>query len=241
MGAPCPIVYEDNHLLVVEKPPMIPVQADVSGDEDLLSALKSYIGEKYQKPGAVYLGLVHRLDRPAGGLMVFARTGKAAARLSEQVRTHTLRRRYLAAGCGIVAPPEGEMTDFLVKDSRLNTSRTAAPGTPDAKPARLNYRVVAQANGLSLVLVQLETGRSHQIRVQFSSRGWPLWGDQRYNPAAVAGQPLALWSCELSLLHPTLKAPMQFRALPPQGAQGFLPFAAMLDERVVWGYNGTHS
>lgn len=237
MQAPCIIVYEDNHLLVVQKPPMLPVQADASGDQDLLSALKNYIGEKYQKPGAVYLGLVHRLDRPAGGLMVFARTSKAAARLSEQVRTHSLKRRYLAVVCGNVMPQQGQMEDWLLKDSRENTSRAVPEGTPGAKPARLNYRVVAQNQGLSLVNVQLQTGRSHQIRVQFSTRGWPLWGDQRYNPAAMAGQPLALFSCQLSLMHPTTKQQMNFTALPPQDAQGFFPFIPMLDDAALCGYN----
>ncbi len=144
------VLYEDNHLLVVEKPANVPVQADASGDEDLLTACKGYIKEKYQKPGEVYLGLVHRLDRPVGGVMVFARTSKAAARLTEQFSAHRARKRYAAIVEG-EAPAEGRLTDFLLKNEATNTTAVVAVGTPGAKQAKLSFRTLAREKGLSLL------------------------------------------------------------------------------------------
>ena len=144
------VLYEDNHLLVVCKPPNVPVQADASGDEDLLTALKAYLKRKYGKPGEVYLGLVHRLDRPVGGAMVFARTSKAAARLTDQVRTRQMGRTYLAVVRGD-PPGSGALRDFLLKDERTNTSRAVPEGTPGAKEARLTYRVLARREGRSIL------------------------------------------------------------------------------------------
>ena len=208
------VLYEDNHLLVVEKPANVPVQADASGDEDLLTACKGYIKEKYAKPGEVYLGLVHRLDRPVGGVMVFARTSKAAARLTEQFSAHRARKRYAAIVEGS-APAEGRLTDFLLKDERTNTTSVVKEGTPGAKQARLSFRTLARANGLSLLDVDLQTGRPHQIRVQLSHRGLPIKGDQRYNPDARVGEQIRLWAYALTIVHPTLKEEMTFYALPP--------------------------
>lgn len=208
------VLYEDNHLLVVEKPANVPVQADASGDEDLLTACKGYIKEKYQKPGEVYLGLVHRLDRPVGGVMVFARTSKAAARLTEQFSAHRTEKRYAAVVEGY-APAEGKLTDFLWKDERTNTTSVVKEGTAGAKLAKLSYRTLARTKGLSLLDVSLQTGRPHQIRVQLSHSGLPILGDQRYNPAAQAGQQIRLWAYALTITHPTLKEPMTFYALPP--------------------------
>ena len=208
------VLYEDNHLLVVEKPANVPVQADASGDEDLLTACKGYIKEKYQKPGEVYLGLVHRLDRPVGGVMVFARTSKAAARLTEQFSAHRSEKRYAAIVEGS-APGEGRLTDFLLKNEGTNTTAVVREGTPGAKQARLSFRTLARANGLSLLDVNLQTGRPHQIRVQLSHAGWPIWGDQRYNPTPRVGEQIRLWAYALTIAHPTLKEPMTFYALPP--------------------------
>ena len=184
------IVYEDNHLLVVVKPPNMPTQADASGDPDLHSTMKRYIAEKYQKPGAVYLGLVHRLDRPVGGLVVLARTSKAADRLSAQVRDKTLARQYVAAVRG-TPEAEAELCDWLLKDERTNTVRAVAQGTPGAKDARLRYARVGAADDLTLVRVRLFTGRSHQIRVQLAHHGMPIWGDARYG-SGRPGQQIAL-------------------------------------------------
>ena len=208
------VLYEDNHLLVVEKPANVPVQADASGDEDLLSACKGYIKEKYQKPGEVYLGLVHRLDRPVGGVMVFARTSKAAARLTEQFSAHRAQKRYAAIVEGS-APAEARLSDCLLKNESTNTTSVVKEGTPGAKPARLSYRTLMRADGLSLLDVDLQTGRPHQIRVQLSHSGFPIKGDQRYNPSARVGDQIRLWAYALTIAHPTLKEPMTFYALPP--------------------------
>lgn len=206
------VLYEDNHLLVVVKPIGMPVQADASGDPDLATVLKAYIKEKYQKPGEVYLGIVHRLDRPVGGVMVFARTSKAAARLSDEIRRGGMDKRYLCAAEGHFAP--GAWEDWLLKDAATNTSRVVPPGTPGAKDARLIQETVDEAEGLSLARVELLTGRSHQIRVQFASRGHALWGDARYNPHAKPGQDVALFAAELSFTHPTTKERLTFSARP---------------------------
>lgn len=223
-----PVLYEDNHLLVVQKPPNMPVQEDPSGDLDMLTALKGYIKEKYAKPGDVYLGLVHRLDRPVGGAMVFARTSKAAARLSSQFNGHTAKKTYLAVVCGNA--PGGELNDFILRDEATGNSKAVFENTPGAKHARLTYRPIAHTGGLTLVSIQLHTGRHHQIRVQFASRNMPLWGDQRYNSAAVPGQQIALWACSLQIEHPTKKEAMTFTSLPEGGIwrrfQHLIPGAA---------------
>ena len=216
------VVYEDNHLLVVVKPPNMPTQADASGDPDLHTTMKQYIAEKYQKPGAVYLGLVHRLDRPVGGLVVLARTSKAADRLSEQVRKKTLARQYVAAVRGD-ARETAELCDWLLKDERTNTVRAVAANTPGAKDAKLVYQKAGEADGLSLLRVKLFTGRSHQIRVQLSHSGCPIWGDARYG-AGKPGEQIALWGAHLGLVHPTKKEDMHFTVLPPMDARPWRAF-----------------
>ena len=211
------VLYSDNHLLVVEKPANLPTQADSSGDDDLLSILKRYIAEKYNKPGAVYLGLVHRLDRPVGGVMVFARTSKAASRLSEAFRTHEQDRRYLAVVEGELAG-ERSLTDWLLKDVRTGMVRAVKENTPGAKQARLITRPRAVRDRLTLTQVQLFTGRAHQIRVQHAHAGHPLWGDMRYGHG-VPGRQIALWAYFLALEHPTRHERLCFTSRPPkQGA-----------------------
>lgn len=207
------VLYEDNHLLVVCKPCNVPVQGDASGDDDLLSAMKRYVKQKYDKPGEVYLGLVHRLDRPVGGAMVFARTSKAAQRLTEQVKSRKMGRAYWAIVRGD-PPQSGTLTHFLLKDERSNTTRAVEKGAPGAKEAVLDYRVLARKDGLSLCEIKLRTGRSHQIRVQFSSSGWPLWGDARYG-GGKPGEQIALWGRYLELEHPTQRIPMCFDCPAP--------------------------
>lgn len=199
------IIYEDNHLLVVEKPINMLVQSDNTNDKDLLSILKQYIKEKYHKPGNVYLGLVHRLDRPVGGLMVFAKTSKAASRLSEQVRKHEFEKIYYAVICG--KPKNSDiLVDKLLKDSNKNIVRVDERG----KEAILSYELIEFKDNLSLVKITLKTGRSHQIRVQFSSRNMPLWGDQKYNKNAKVGEQLALFAKDLSFYHPITKEKLTF-------------------------------
>lgn len=199
------VVYEDNHIIVVEKPVNIPVQADDSKDLDFLSMIKKYIKEKYNKPGNVYVGLVHRLDRPVGGIMVFAKTSKAASRLSEQVRLNKIKKVYHAV---IEGKPlkEGHLEDYLLKDSKTNTTKVNKSG----KLSILDYKLISTVENLSLVKVFLKTGRSHQIRVQFSSRNLPLYGDQRYNKNAKVGQQIALYATSLSFEHPTTKETLTF-------------------------------
>lgn len=216
------IVYEDNHLLIVVKPANMLTQADASGDPDLHSTMKQYIAEKYHKPGAVYLGLVHRLDRPVGGLVALAKTSKAADRLSAQVRDKTLARQYVAAVRGR-APERGELRDWLLKDERTNTVRAVPANTPGAKDAKLVFARCGEAEGLSLLRVKLFTGRSHQIRVQLSHAGLPIWGDARYG-GGRPGEQIALWGAHLGLVHPTKKEIMQFDALPPMNAAPWRAF-----------------
>ena len=206
------VLYEDNHLLGVEKPVNMPVNEDSSGDHDLLSECKAYLKEKYQKPGNVYLGLVHRLDRPVGGAMIFARTSKAASRLSDNIRTHAMNKTYLAVLDGIPGKPEGDLVDYLVKDKRTNT--VSVTDEAHGKRSELHYETIAVRDGKTLVRIHLKTGRSHQIRVQFASRGTPLCFDQRYNPRPGQGQ-IALWAYELELPHPVTHEPVRLLSLPP--------------------------
>ena len=208
-----PILYEDNHLLVVVKPPNLPVQADRSGDDDLLSILKRYIGHKYQKPGAVYLGLVHRLDRPVGGVMVFARTSKAASRLSKAFAEHAQDKHYLAVLQGVLSQPR-ELRDYLVKDPSDGMVRVTGADAPGAKLARLETAPLCTRDHLTLTRVALYTGRSHQIRVQHAHAGYPLWGDARYG-GGRPGQQIALWAYALGFEHPVRREPLRFTALPP--------------------------
>ena len=207
-----PVLYEDNHLLVVVKPPNLPAQADRSGDDDLLRILKSYIGKKYQKPGNVYLGLVHRLDRPVGGAMVFARTSKAAARLSKAFAAHAQDRRYLAVLQGELRE-ERAMEEWLLKGSD-GMVRVVAPGTAVAKRALLTSRPLAIRGGRTLTEVTLGTGRSHQIRVQHAHAALPLWGDARYG-GGRPGEQIALWAYKLGFEHPTRHEMLTFTAPPP--------------------------
>ncbi len=203
------LIYEDNHLLVVEKPINIPVQADYSKDKDLLTMLKEYLKEKYHKPGNVYLGLVHRLDRPVGGIMVFAKTSKAAARLSKQIKDKTFKKTYIAVVNGKV-DLEGTMKDQLVKDKKTNITKVSLVG----KEAILNYKRLNYKENFSLVKINLITGRSHQIRVQFASRNHPLYGDQKYNLKPEKGQ-IALFAKKIEFIHPTTNELLTFELENP--------------------------
>lgn len=208
------VVYEDNHIIVVEKPCNIPSQADKTGDDDMLTLIKAYIKEKYNKPGEVFLGLVHRLDRPVGGIMVFARTSKAASRLSESIRKNEFTKRYLAVVNGKFENKKGTLEDYLFKDEALNKSRVVSKDKKGAKLARLNYEVLEEGgDNTSLVKIDLETGRHHQIRVQFSNAGHALIGDQKYGKS-MPGVQIALWAYELEFKHPTKDEIMKFNVYP---------------------------
>lgn len=205
------ILYEDNHLLVVVKPCNQLVQEDDTNDLDLLTELKGYIKEKYQKPGNVYLGLVHRLDRPVSGIMVFAKTSKAAARLSDQIRKSEMSKIYQAVVEGKPSQT-GTFHDKLLKNQKNNIVIV----DPRGKESELSYEVLERKDSYSLVKIYLKTGRSHQIRVQFSSRNYPLYGDQKYNKNAKVGQQIALCATELSFYHPITKELLHFEIDPPK-------------------------
>ena len=209
------IIYEDNHIIVVEKIPNIPSQADKTGDIDMLSIIKEYIKEKYKKPGNVYLGLVHRLDRPVGGVMVFAKTSKAASRLSNQVREKIFKKKYLAVVDGKIEKEQGILEDYLYKEQKTNTSRVVKKEKKNAKYAKLEYKVLKydERKDLSLLEINLFTGRHHQIRVQLSNFGHSIFGDQKYGTRGKEKQ-IALWAYELEIEHPITKEKMKFEKLP---------------------------
>ncbi len=213
------VIYEDNHVLVVEKPCNVSTQSDETGDLDLLSMCKEYIKEKYNKPGNVYVGLVHRLDRPVGGIVVFAKTSKSASRLSESIRSKGFKKTYLA----VVYDKDnnlldkGTFEDYMIKNEALNKSSVCSKDKKGAKFAKLSYETINTLNNgsetLKLVKIDLETGRHHQIRVQFSSRGFPLYGDQKYG-SGPKGEQIALWAYIVEFKHPTKDEIMVFEDKP---------------------------
>ncbi|SFF04629.1 RluA family pseudouridine synthase [Alteribacillus iranensis] len=212
-----PILYEDNHLLFVEKPVNIPVQEDQSKDKDLLTYLKEDIKIRYQKPGNVYLGLVHRLDRPVGGVMVFAKTSKAASRLSDAIRRNAIQKTYLAIVRGQPKKNRDTLVDYLVKDRRKNKVTVVPSDEKNAKKSVLDYELIGTKKELSLLSIRLQTGRPHQIRVQFATRQCPLYGDQKYGKEVnQPGQQIALWSHSLTIEHPTKKEEIIIHSDPPQ-------------------------
>ena len=209
------ILFEDNHVIVAVKPPNMLSQADSTGDADMLSELKRYVKETYHKPGNVYLGLVHRLDRPVGGLMVFARTSKAAARLSAQMREHRMGRQYLCVAVGEV-PDEFTLTDYLIQDDIRNRMVVCEADEKGGQLAVLHGRCIDRREGTCLCALRLETGRKHQIRAQMSHIGAPLWGDNRYG-GGIPGQQIALWGYKLTFEHPTTREKLVFHAMPEGG------------------------
>lgn len=210
------VLYEDNHLLVVEKPQNIPVQGDVSGDEDFLNMLKADIKVRHAKLGNVFLGLVHRLDRPVGGVMVFAKTTKAASRLSEQIRTALTAKEYLAVVTGLPNSGVVILEDYLIKDNETNIVRIAGAGETGAKKAMLEYELIESLDNLSLLKINLITGRPHQIRVQLANAGVAITGDAKYGVTKGKTENLALWSHRLTFIHPVSKEKISFVSKPPE-------------------------
>lgn len=204
------VLYEDNHIIVVEKKPNVLCQSDYTKDLDLLTMVKEYIKEKYHKPGNVYIGLVHRLDRPVGGIMVFARTSKAAGRLAKLIQNHEMTKEYLLV-CRGNLNNSGTMEDYILKDNEKSIIITKDKG----KYAKLEYEVIARKDNLNLVKVNLITGRHHQIRLQFASRGYPLYGDQLYG--VQDKKQIALYAYHLRFKHPVKEEIMDFKLYPKNG------------------------
>lgn len=212
------ILYEDNHIIVVLKPQMMPCCPDESGDVDLLSLVKEYIRVTYSKPGNVYVGLVHRLDRPTGGVMVYAKSSKAASRLSEGLKEGDFEKKYLAVLMGRPREDKAVLTHYVKKNAVNNMVYVTPQTTEGAKKAQLEYCVREEVGGCTLAEVTLHTGRSHQIRVQMNAIGCPLYGDMRYGGEKAKKGRLALWAYQLSFTHPTREERMLFKVQPPESA-----------------------
>lgn len=203
------VLFEDNHCLAVLKPAGVLTMGDRTGDVSLVDLAREYLRQKYDKPGNVFVGVVHRLDRPVSGVLLFAKTSKAAARLSEQFRKHSIRKVYHCVVEGRPAKPTGDLSDWLVKDAIRNVTRALpkskveSPLSDEAKLSHLTYRCLKSDGSLSLLEIELLTGRSHQIRVQLSSRGWPICGDAKYGSRTKLVGWLALHANSLTFEHPT--------------------------------------
>lgn len=209
------IIYEDNHIIVVLKPQNVLSQGDETGDKSILDMIKNYIKNTYNKPGNVYVGLVHRLDRPTGGVMVFAKTSKAASRLTEQLKSKEFSKKYLAVVVGTPKYKASRLEHFLQKDEINNIVKVCPRGVDGAKQAILEYNTIKTIDKVSLIDVKILTGRSHQIRVQMSEIKTPVFGDVKYGGDTLAkGHNLALWAYELSFIHPTTKKKMTFNCMP---------------------------
>lgn len=209
------VLYEDNHVIVVLKPQNVPSCEDETKDKDMLTVIKEHIKERENKQGNVYVGLVHRLDRPTGGVMVYAKSSKAAARLSEQMKTGDFEKKYAAVLTGTPREKDATLTNYLKKNPINNMVYVCPQGTEGAKFAELEYNILEEKNGLSLALVKLHTGRSHQIRVQMANIGTPVYGDMRYGGEKAKKGKLALWATTLAFTHPVTKERLKFKIQPP--------------------------
>lgn len=214
------VLYEDNHLLAVNKPALLPTMGVASDEPSVLSVAKQWLRQKYDKPGAVYLGVVSRLDAPVTGVLLIAKTSKAAARLSEAFRTRNVRKLYVAAVVGRLEPPSGTLEHFLRKDERHRKVHVTHSGAPDAQAARLDYRIVATAGELALLEVEPETGRKHQIRVQLAKVGRPILGDVKYGGSPGFTPGIALHARQLELEHPVRREPLVLEAPLPRSWHG---------------------
>ena len=209
------IIYEDNHIIVVEKIPNILSQDDETGDISMMKLVKDYLKEKYNKPGNVYLGLVHRLDRPVGGVITFAKTSKAASRLSDEVRKKVFKKEYLTIVDGKFENDKGTLENYLYKDKKTNISYVVSKDKKQAKIAKLDYEVLKydRKKYINILKINLYTGRHHQIRVQLSNINHSIYGDQKYGKRGKNKQ-IALWAYKLTIIHPTKKEKMVFTSLP---------------------------
>jgi len=207
------ILYEDNHLFFVAKPAGLATMGLAEGEETLFTRTKDFLKRKYDKPGNVYLGVVSRLDVPVSGVVLFARTSKAAARLNDQFREHTVEKIYAALVEGAITPPEAECIDWLCEDKRHR--KVFRSRSPDGKESKLCYRKLRQVNRCSLIEIQLETGRKHQIRAQLAGRGFPIRGDVKYGAKTSFPGGIALHAWKLTFSHPTTKERIELTAPLP--------------------------
>ena len=221
MEPPLHILYEDNHCLAVCKPAGV-LTTHFQGDEDTLDRLvKRHLKEKYRKPGNVFLGVVHRLDRPVSGVLLFARTSKAAARLAEQFRTGTVEKVYWAVLEGRFEPTAGTLDDWLRKDRTRGRVEVLHPGEPGARQALLHFQRLGGNEQLTWVEVRPQTGRTHQIRVQFAHRGHPIYGDAKYGSVHTFDRAIALHARALTFLHPVRYEPITLTADLPASWRRF--------------------
>lgn len=210
------ILYEDNHLLAVEKSAGWPTMGVSAAEQSLVKEVKSYLKQKYNKPGNVYLGVVSRLDAVTTGVVLFARTSKAAKRLSEMFRTHNIEKTYLAIVEGCVQPESGSYHDWILKDEAHRRMRTVPSRRPGAKTAKLSYSRLKWLDDDSVVQIRLETGRKHQIRVQFASRGHAVLGDRKYGSRKRFPAGIALHARQLALTHPVKRTRLVIKSSPPR-------------------------
>ncbi len=220
-AAPFPILYEDNHLLAVVKPAQLPTMGVAAGKPSLLTIAKDYIKRKYDKPGNVYLGIVSRLDAPVTGVLVLARTSKAASRLTDQFRRGTVDKSYWALVDEPPDPERAECIDWMRKDERHRKMHVTHADHPEAKEARLRYRTIVQLRRATLLEVRLETGRKHQIRVQLARRGHPIIGDRKYGSPTTFADGIALHARYLEIIHPVRKTPLRLTAPVPSCWRAF--------------------
>ncbi len=212
------VIFEDNHLLVLNKPPLIATMGSVAGEPSLLEEAKKHLKQKYNKPGNVYLGVVSRLDAFVTGAIVFAKTSKSAARISDQFRRRVVTKKYQALVPGRVLANQGALENWIYKDDANHRMRCTQKGShADAKLGRLTYNIVGRdpKTGWELLDIDLQTGRKHQIRVQFSNAGCPIIGDRKYDSQHSFSKGIALHCYHLAFEHPTLRTPLVFTVAPP--------------------------
>lgn len=223
VNSPFPILYEDNHLLVVDKPAELPTMGVADDRPSILSAARAYIKSKYDKPGNVYLGIVSRLDAPVTGALVIARTSKAASRLTEQFRNRDVDKVYWALVESPMEPPAGICEDFVRKDERHRKMHVTHEQHHEAKLARLRYSTIEQTRAATLLEVRLETGRKHQIRLQLAQREHPILGDRKYGSQVAFPKGIALHSRRVEFEHPVRKTPLCIEAPLPASWRKFTP------------------